>query len=86
MTGTGSRHCMPRAQPEAGRQRHEAVTAEPQHRDDRPPTFAIEIWASPQLREQNPGRALSLSEALEAGHQPAAHRNREPDPELEIEP
>jgi hypothetical protein len=77
---------MPSARPEAGRQRHEAVTAEPQHRDDRPPAFAIEIWASPQLREQNPGRALSLSEALEAGHQPAAHGDREPDPEPEIEP
>ena len=84
MTATGSRHSMPSAQPEAGRQRHEAVTAEPQHRNDRPPTFVVEIWASPQLREQNPGRALSLSEAL--GRQPAARRDREPDPEPEIEP
>ena len=86
MTATGSRHGMPSARPEAGKQRHEAVTAEPQHRDDSPPTFVIEIWASPQLRQQNPDRAQSLSEAIKAGRHPAAHRDREPDPELEIEP
>ena len=86
MTATGPQQPAPGARPEAGKQRHEAVTAEPQHRDDRPPTFVIEIWASPQLREQNPGRALSLSEALEAGHQPAARRDCEPDTEPEIEP
>jgi hypothetical protein len=86
VTAAGPPQPAPGARPEAGKQRQDAATAEPQHRDGRPPTFAIEIWASPQLREQNPGRALSLSEALEAGHQPAAHRDREPHPELEIEP
>ena len=86
MTATGPRQPAPGARPEAGQQRQDAATAEAQHRDGRPPTFVIEIWASPQLREQDPGRALSLSEALEAGHQPAARRDREPDPEPEIEP
>jgi hypothetical protein len=55
-------------------------------RDGRPPQSAIEIWASPQLREQNPGRPLSLSEALQSGRRSAASKGREPDPEPEIEP
>jgi hypothetical protein len=84
MTATGPRQPAPGALPDGDKQRHDAVTAEPQHRDGRPPTFVIEIWASPQLRKQDPSRALSLSEAL--GRQPAAHRDREPDPEPEIEP
>ena len=86
MTATGPPHPPPQAPPEAGDQRQDATTADPPHRSGKPPQFAVEVWASPLLREQNPGRALSLSEALEAGHQPAAHRDREPDPELEIEP
>jgi hypothetical protein len=50
------------------------------------PEFVIELWASPQLRERNPGRPLSLYEALEAGREPAPGREPEPDPELEAEP
>jgi hypothetical protein len=84
VTAVGPRQPAPGAQPEPGKQRQDAATAEPQHRDGRPPTFVIEIWASLQLREQSPGRALSLSEAL--GRQPAARMDREPDPEPEIEP
>jgi len=84
VTATGPRQPAPGPRPEAGEQRQDAATAEPQHRDGRPPTFLIEIWASPQLREQDPGRALSLSEAL--GRRPATRRDREPDPEPEIEP
>jgi hypothetical protein len=84
VTATGPRHGTPGVRPDADQQRQDAAAAEPQHRDGRPPTFVIEIWASPQLREQNPGRALSLSEAL--GCQPAARKDREPDPEAEIEP
>ena len=86
MTASDPREAAPAARSEGDKQRQEAASRELQDRTGRRPTFVIEIWASPQLREQNPGRALSLSEALEAGHQRAAYRDREPDPELEIEP
>ena len=86
MTTTGPRQPAPGARPEGGKQWQDAATAEPQHRDGRPPTFVIEVWASPQLRNQNPGRAPSLSEALQAGRQPAAGRDVERDPEPEPEP
>ena len=86
MTVGDPREAAPDGRPEGDKQRQEAADHELQSRTGRRPEFVIEIWASPQLREQNPGRALSLSEALEAGHQRAAYRDREPDPELEIEP
>ena len=59
---------------------------EPGHQTGRRPEYAIEIWASPQLRERDPDRALSLLEALEAGREPAPGRPPEPDPEPEPEP
>jgi hypothetical protein len=83
MTASNPRKATPDARPEGGK-RQEAANRELQNRTGRWPKLVIEIWASPQLREQNPGRALSLSEAL--GRQPAPRRDREPDPEPEIEP
>ena len=59
---------------------------EPGHQNGGRPQFAIEIWASPQLRERDPGRARSMLEALEAGREPAPGRQPEPDPEPELEP
>ena len=47
------------------------------------PDHVIEIAISPQLRDRDPGRPLSLLEALEAGHPPAAVRQPEPEPEPE---
>jgi len=85
MTGNDPQHAASSAQPDGDKQRQEAASREPQDRTGRRPQFVIEIWASPQLREHNPGRAPSLSEVLEAGRQAAA-RDREPDPEPEIEP
>jgi len=85
MTVTGQRHGAPAARPESDKQQAAAI-GEPPDRSSRRPEFVIEIWASPQLRQQNPGRARTLSEALEAGCQPSPHRNPEPDPEPEIEP
>ena len=84
MTASDPREAAPDGRPEGDKQRPEAANHEMQNRTGRRPEFVIEIWASPQLREQDPGRALSLSEAL--GRQPAARRDREPDPEPEIEP
>jgi hypothetical protein len=84
VTASDPREAAPDARSEVDKQRQEAASRELQDRTGRRPEFVIEIWASPQLREQNPGRALSLSEAL--GRQPAARRDREPDPELETEP
>lgn len=84
MIASDPRDATPDALSEGDKQRQEAASRELQDRTGRRPTFVIEIWASPQLREQKPGRALSLSEAL--GRQPAAPRDREPDPEPEIEP
>ena len=46
------------------------------------PDFVIEIAISPQLRDRDPGRPLSLQEALEVGHQPQA-RAEPPEPEAE---
>jgi hypothetical protein len=84
MTVGDPREAAPDGRPEGDKQRQEAADRELQSRTGRRPEFVIEIWASPQLREQNPGRARSLSEAL--GRQPAARRDREPDPEPEIGP
>jgi hypothetical protein len=84
MTASDPREAAPDARPEGDKQRQEAASRELQDRTGGRPKFVIEIWASPQLRKQNPGRALSLSEAL--GRQPAARRDRELDPEPEIEP
>ena len=84
MTARDPREAAPDTRPEGDKQRQEPANRELQNRTGRRPDFVIEIWASSQLREQHPGRALSLSEAL--GHQPAARRDREPDPEPEIEP
>jgi hypothetical protein len=84
MTASDPREAAPDVRPEDDKQRQEAASHELQDRTGRGPKFAIELWASPQLRKQNPGRALSLSEAL--GRQPAARRDREPDPEPEIGP
>jgi hypothetical protein len=78
------RQAAPSALPDGDKQPQAAVTGEPQDRNSGRPRFIIEVWASPQLRELNPGRALSLSEAL--GRRAAAGRDREPDPEPEIEP
>ena len=50
----------------------------------RAPAYVIELWASPELRARNPGRPLSLAEALEVAHGDAACLAR--DPELEAEP
>ena len=84
MTASNPRQAAPSALPDGGTQPQAAATGEPQDRNSGRPRFVIEIWASPQLREQDPGRALSLSEAL--GRRPGARRDREPDPEPEIEP
>jgi len=84
MTASDPQHAAPSAQQDGDKQRQEAASRELQDRTGRQPKFVIEVWASPQLRNQNPGRALSLSEAL--GRQSAARREREPDPEPEIEP
>jgi hypothetical protein len=53
---------------------------------NRAPAYVIELWASPELRARNPGRPLSLAEALEVAHGDAAGLDRDPDPELEAEP
>jgi hypothetical protein len=84
MTASDPREAAPDGRREGDKQRQEAAKRELQDRTGRRPEFAIEIWASPQLRKQNPGRAPSLSEAL--GRHPAGRRDREPDPEPEIEP
>jgi hypothetical protein len=86
MTATGPRPATPGALPGGDKHRQAAAAGEPRDRDGRRPEYVIEIWASPQLRDQDPGRALSLSEALDAGRQPAARRDVEPDLEPEIEP
>ena len=84
MTASDPREAAPDERPEDDKQRREAASRELQDRTNTGPKFVIELWASPQLRKQNPGRALSLSEVL--GRQPAACTDREPDPEPEIEP
>ena len=67
------------ARPESDKQRHAAAIREPAD----PPEFAVEIWASPQLREQHPDRPLSLCEALEAARESEPGRVPEPDREPE---
>ena len=48
------------------------------------PDHVIEIAISPQLRERDPGRPLSLLEALQAGRNTAARQpTAEPEPEAE---
>ena len=85
MTSSDPRHGASGARP-VGDKRQAAAIGEPQDQTRRRPTLVIEIWASPQLREQNPGRPLSLREALDAGRGPAPRREPEPDPEPEAEP
>ena len=70
------------ARPESGKQRQTAAIREPADR----PEFAVEIWASPQLREQRPDRPLSLYEALEAARESEPDREPEPDCEPEAGP
>jgi hypothetical protein len=86
VTDTGPRQAAPGAQPDDGKRPQAAAIGQPRDRTGRRPQFVVEIWASPQLRDRDPNRALSLSEVLEAGRQPAAGGDREPDPQLEIEP
>jgi hypothetical protein len=57
---------------------------EQQPAGSRAPDYVIELWVSPELRDRDPGRPLSLAEALEVGHGDAAGPAREP--ELEAEP
>jgi hypothetical protein len=83
VTATGPQHRPPQAQPGAGNQRPDTATADPQHCGGKPPQFVIEVWASPQLRNQVPSRAPSLAEALA---RPATPRDPEPDREPELEP
>jgi hypothetical protein len=70
--------------PGASSQRQAPAAAEPQDHPGRQPTFVLELWASPQLRNRDPNRAPSLADVL--GRQPAADKDREPDLEPEIEP
>jgi hypothetical protein len=59
---------------------------EQQPAGSRAPAYVIELCASPELRARNPGRPLSLAEALQVAHGDAAGRDRDPEPELEAEP
>ena len=83
MTSSGPRHGAPGTRPDRGKEQTAAIR-EPQDQAGSPPKLVIEIWASPRLRDQNPGRPLSLEEAL--GRGPAPHREPEPAPEPEPEP
>jgi hypothetical protein len=74
------------ARPDGGKQRQAVAISEPPAQTGRRPEFVVEIWASPQLREQNPGRPLSLREALDAGRGPASRTEPELDPEPEAGP
>jgi len=58
----------------------------PEHQPagSRAPAYVIEVCVSPELRAWNPGRPLSLAEALDVGHGGAA--GLDPEPELEAEP
>ena len=51
---------------------------------NRAPAYVIELWASPELGARNPGRHLSLAEALEVAYGDPLGLDR--DPELEAEP
>jgi hypothetical protein len=46
----------------------------------------VEVLINPELRARNPGRPLTLCEALEVGHYPKPDRETEPDLEPEAEP
>jgi hypothetical protein len=86
VTASDPRHGTQAARPEDGKQRQTPAIREPQDQTSGRPTFVIELWASPQLREQNPGRPLSLREALDAGREPESGREPVPEPDLELEP
>jgi hypothetical protein len=86
VTAHDPRHGARAARPEDGKQRQTPAIREPRDHASGRPTFVIELWASPQLREQNPGRPLSLREALDGGREPASRREPVPEPDLEIEP
>jgi hypothetical protein len=83
MTSDDPRQGTQAATPEGGKHQAAAIR-QPQDRNGRRPEFVIEIWASPQLRAQDPGRPPSLCEAL--GRGPATRREPEPDLEPEAEP
>lgn len=61
--------------------RRPAAGAEPRERTGRHPDYVIEIAINPQLRERDPGRPLTLLEALQAGHPPAPPGQPAPEPE-----
>ena len=82
MTASDPREAAPDVRPEGDKQPQEAASRELQERTGRRPKFVIEVWASPQLRNQDPGRALSLSKALGR----ATSTDPEPDREPELEP
>ena len=86
MTSRDPRQGTQAARPDDRNQAQTAQNRELQDQTGRRPAFVIEIWASPQLRERNSGRPLSLREALDAGREPAPRREPEPDPEPEAEP
>jgi hypothetical protein len=86
VTASDPRHGAQAARPEDGKQRQTPPIREPRDQASGRPAFVIELWASPQLREQDPGRPLSLLEALDAGREPASGREPVPEPDLEIEP
>jgi hypothetical protein len=73
----------PATRPAGGKQRPAPAIDEPRHQTGGRPESVLEIWASPQLRERDPDRVQSLSEALEAGSGPAPRREPQPDPEPE---
>jgi hypothetical protein len=86
VTASDPRHGAQAARPEDGKQPQTSAGREPQEQTSRWPAFVIELWANPQLREQNPGRPLSLREALGAGREPTSHKEPVPEQGLEIEP
>jgi hypothetical protein len=85
VTSGGRRRGVPGARP-VGDKRQAAAIGEPQDQAGGRPKFVVEIWASPQLRERDPGRPLSLCEVLDAGRETASGKEPGPDPEPEPEP
>ena len=81
---TGSRPEPRSAEARRGDASRAAAAAGPWDRIGWHPDHVIEIAISPQLRERDPHRPLSLLEALQAGHpagpQPAAEPDTEPEP------
>ncbi len=57
-----------------------------QQADPYAPAYVVEVLINPQLRARNPGRPLTLCEALQVGHGPEPGRKPEPDLEPEAEP